>query len=111
MLKRIVAWRPWSIMAGVDQRQLLSDTGPTGSSQSGSVPRRPLWREGPVSLQDENLWLRYRVVRMRTALRFAISPEVTNILRELIADGEARLSALDDQAAAWVAVKTPANSN
>ena len=45
--------------------------------------------------QDESSWLRYRVVRMRTALRFAMSPEVTNILRELIADGEARLLALD----------------
>ena len=45
--------------------------------------------------QDESSWLRYRVIRMRTALRFAMSPEVTNILRELIADGEARLLALD----------------
>ena len=48
-----------------------------------------------MTWQDESSWLRYRVVRMRTALRFAMSPEVTNILRELIADGEARLLVLD----------------
>jgi hypothetical protein len=59
-----------------------------------------------VTLQDERTWLRYRVIRMRTALRFAMSPEVTNILRELIADGEARLLALDDQANEFPEVKT-----
>jgi hypothetical protein len=51
-----------------------------------------------MTLQDERSWLRYRLIRMRTALRFAMSPEVTNILRELIADGETRILALDDQA-------------
>jgi hypothetical protein len=47
-------------------------------------------------MEDEDNWLRYRVVRMRTALRFATSPEVENILRELIEDGEARLLALEN---------------
>jgi hypothetical protein len=55
-------------------------------------------REGFVAVQNEELWLRYRVIRMRTALRFAISPEVANILRELIADGEERLLALEGHA-------------
>jgi hypothetical protein len=51
-----------------------------------------------MELENERAWLRHRVLRMRTALRFAMSPEVTDILRELITDAEARLSALDAQA-------------
>ena len=48
-----------------------------------------------MELENEQNWLRHRVRRMRTALRFAMSPEVSDILRELIADAEARLSALE----------------
>jgi hypothetical protein len=48
-----------------------------------------------MELENERDWLRHRVMRMRTALRFAMSPEVTNILHELIADAEARLSTLE----------------
>jgi hypothetical protein len=50
-----------------------------------------------MTSQDEVIWLRYRVMRMRTALRFAMSPEVESILRELITDGEARLAILEAQ--------------
>jgi hypothetical protein len=49
----------------------------------------------PVDLQDETTWLRYRVMRMRAALRFAKSPVVEDILRELIADAEERLLAVE----------------
>jgi hypothetical protein len=51
-----------------------------------------------MTFQDETIWLRYRIMRMRTALRFAMSREVENILRELIADAEARLAMLQGQA-------------
>jgi hypothetical protein len=51
-----------------------------------------------MTLQDEAIWLRYRIMRMRTALRFAMSREVENILRELITDAEARLAMLQGQA-------------
>jgi hypothetical protein len=51
-----------------------------------------------MTLQDEAVWLRYRIIRMRTALRFAMSPEVESILRELIADAEARLAMLETEA-------------
>jgi hypothetical protein len=59
--------------------------------------RRPLRREGFVELLDEPVWLRHRVLRMRAALRFAMKPEVESILRELIADAEARLLALEQR--------------
>jgi hypothetical protein len=48
-----------------------------------------------LELEDEQEWLRYRVIRMRMALRFAMSPEVATVLRELIADAEQRLAALE----------------
>ena len=63
-----------------------------------------------MAFQEEDNWLRYRVMRMRTALRFAISPEVQNILRELIADGEARLLALDGGNNV-IALKKPRSTN
>jgi hypothetical protein len=50
-----------------------------------------------VELQDEAVWLRYRILRMRVALRFAMKQEVEGILRELIADAEARLLALEQR--------------
>jgi hypothetical protein len=50
-----------------------------------------------VELLDEAVWLRHRVLRMRAALRFAMKPEVESILRELIADAEARLLALEQR--------------
>jgi hypothetical protein len=47
-----------------------------------------------MELEDEAVWLRHRLVRMRTLLRFALDPHVEAGLRELIADGEERLEAV-----------------
>jgi len=49
----------------------------------------------PTELEDEVTWLRHRVVRMRTILRFAKEPRAEAGLRELIAEAEARLDALE----------------
>jgi hypothetical protein len=49
----------------------------------------------PIEIEDEMSWLRHRVVRMRTILRFAKDPRTESGLRELIADAEARLAALE----------------
>jgi hypothetical protein len=48
-----------------------------------------------MELENEATWLRHRVVRMRAALRFAMNSEVEIILRELIADAEDRLLAIE----------------
>jgi hypothetical protein len=64
------------------------------------IRRKPQLRadkSGEVStmeLEDEAIWLRHRLVRMRTLLRFALDPQVDAGLRELIADGEERLEAV-----------------
>ena len=51
--------------------------------------------------QDEHAWLRHRIVRMRTTLlRFAKDPRAETALRDLIAEAEARLEALEAKAAA-----------
>ena len=68
---------------------------------------------GLVELQDEAVWLRHGVLRMRVALRFTINPEVESILREFIADAEARLLVLeqpDAQATEIDIVTVPKNS-
>jgi hypothetical protein len=52
-----------------------------------------------MELDDEAELLRYRIMRMRTALRFAADERTEAILRELITDAEARLSALESKAA------------
>jgi hypothetical protein len=49
----------------------------------------------PTDLEDEETWLRHRIVRMRTVLRFARDPRAEAGMRELIADAEARLAALE----------------
>jgi hypothetical protein len=49
----------------------------------------------PVEIEDELAWLRHRVMRMRTILRFAKDPRVEAGMRELISDAEARLAALE----------------
>jgi hypothetical protein len=49
----------------------------------------------PTEPEDEVTWLRHRVVRMRTILRFAKDPRIDAGLRELIAEAEARLDALE----------------
>jgi hypothetical protein len=47
------------------------------------------------TLERERDWLRYPLMRTRTALRFARVPEVESILREFVAEGEERLAALE----------------
>ena len=49
----------------------------------------------PTEPEDELTWLRHRVVRMRTLLRFAKDPRIEHGLRELVAEAEARLDALE----------------
>ena len=63
---------------------------------------RPLGRPGcgispmaPGELADEVSWLRHRILRMRTILRFAKDPRTEAGLRELISDADARLAALE----------------
>jgi hypothetical protein len=46
--------------------------------------------------EDEEIWLRHRVIRMRALLRFAKEPCVERGLRELIADAEKRLEPLEN---------------
>jgi hypothetical protein len=48
-----------------------------------------------IEIEDEVNWLRHRVVRMRTILRYAKDPRAEAGLRELIGDAEARLIALE----------------
>ena len=47
-----------------------------------------------MELEAEEPWLRKRVVRLRTALRYANDPRAEVILREVIADAENRLELL-----------------
>jgi hypothetical protein len=49
----------------------------------------------PTDFEDEETWLRHRIMRMRTVLRFAKDPRAEAGLRELIADAETRLVALE----------------
>jgi hypothetical protein len=62
-----------------------------------------------MELQDETMWLRYRTMRLRIALRFAAAPEVETILRELIADAEDRLATLEAHETPAV-VESPRNA-
>jgi hypothetical protein len=48
-----------------------------------------------TEIEDEQTWLRHRIMRMRTVLRFAKDPRAEAGMRELIADAEARLVALE----------------
>jgi hypothetical protein len=48
-----------------------------------------------ADLEDEETWLRHRIVRMRTVLRFAKDPRAEAGMRELIGDAEVRLAALE----------------
>jgi hypothetical protein len=49
----------------------------------------------PTEIEDEVTWLRHRIVRMRTILRFAKDARTEAGLRELIGEAEARLAALE----------------
>jgi hypothetical protein len=45
---------------------------------------------------EDEIWLRHRVIRMRALLRFTREPYVESGLRELIADAEKRLEPLEN---------------
>jgi hypothetical protein len=46
-------------------------------------------------MEAEAGWFRKSIIRLRAALRFAKEPRVEAILREVIADAEDRLAALE----------------
>ena len=48
-----------------------------------------------MELEDEEAWLRHRVIRLRTMLRFAKDPRTEAGLKEFIADAEERLDELE----------------
>ena len=48
---------------------------------------------------DESTWLRHRVLRLRTILRYVKDARAETGLRELIADAEQRLDRLEARAA------------
>ena len=48
-----------------------------------------------MEFEDESTWLRHRVLRLRTILRYAKDPRAENGLRELIAEAEKRLEQLE----------------
>jgi hypothetical protein len=50
-----------------------------------------------LDLEPEENWLRHRLRRLRTILRYAKEPRVESGLRELIADAEERLDLLELQ--------------
>ena len=50
-----------------------------------------------LDLEPEENWLRHRLRRLRTILRYAKEPRVESGLRELIADAEERLDLLERQ--------------
>ena len=45
--------------------------------------------------EDEGTWLRARIIRLRTILRYTKDSKVEICLKELIADAEARLDTLE----------------
>jgi hypothetical protein len=54
----------------------------------------------PKEIEDDVSWLRHQISRMRTILRFAKDPRTEAGLRELIAEAEARLAALEERGSA-----------
>jgi hypothetical protein len=49
-----------------------------------------------MQLQPEEAWLRQRIIRLRSTLRFVKVAEVETLLREIISDMEARLELLEE---------------
>ena len=60
------------------------------STNGGGAPARV-----SVEWEDEEAWLRARIIRLRTILRYAKDPQVEIGLKEFIADAEARLDMLE----------------
>jgi hypothetical protein len=50
-----------------------------------------------MDLEDEEAWLRHRVLRLRTILRTARQPDIETALRVLIGEAEARLEKLAER--------------
>jgi len=48
-----------------------------------------------MEFEDESTWLRHRVLRLRTILRYAKDSRAETGLRELIAEAEKRLEQLE----------------
>jgi hypothetical protein len=48
-----------------------------------------------MDFEDEHTWLRHRVLRLRSILRYVKDPKVESGLRELIAEAEQRLEQLE----------------
>jgi hypothetical protein len=48
-----------------------------------------------MDFEDESTWLRHRVLRLRTILRYAKDARVERGLRELIGEAEQRLEQLE----------------
>jgi hypothetical protein len=48
-----------------------------------------------MDFEDESTWLRHRVLRLRTILRFVNDARAESGLRELIAEAEQRLEQLE----------------
>ena len=48
-----------------------------------------------MEFEDESTWVRHRVLRLRTILRYAKDSRAESGLRELIAEGEKRLEQLE----------------
>ena len=48
-----------------------------------------------MEFEDESTWLRHRVLRLRTILRYAKDSRAESGLRELIAEAEKRLEQLE----------------
>jgi hypothetical protein len=50
-----------------------------------------------VEFEEEDIWLRHRVRRLRATLRITKEPAVEGILRELIIEAEKRLELIELQ--------------
>ncbi len=50
-----------------------------------------------MDLESEVTWLRHRVIRLRTILRYAKEPRVESMLWQLIAEAEERLERLQEK--------------
>ena len=50
-----------------------------------------------MELESEETWLRKRIVRLRTVLRYALDPRTEAGLREFIGDAEHRLELLQNR--------------
>ena len=51
-----------------------------------------------MDFEDESTWLRHRVLRLRTILRYMKDARAESGIRELIADAEQRLDQLEARA-------------